>query len=106
MTHITRELSTVLLKHSGIVVRLRGLDCSNVAYVEDSIRQIFQAAHVPHKVRDYVALDYPVSSKLYLGLDRGILTIEAECGESAEFLVAVTPFKKLLDAAGVPYVSD
>ena len=103
----------IKLKHTsvGVIVSAEGstpilvkpTTASTPAGLEDAISQVFKVSAVSHKVRDFVTLEYPKPTKLYIEKEGSTLSIESECGTVAEMTGSLLGFQALLEAAGVPF---
>ena len=103
MINIGYTATCIRLEIDGVVVRVRATPSSTHPALEDAISQVFEAAAVSHTVRGFKTLEYPKPTKLYVEKEGGTLTIESECGESAEMTGSLMEFSNLLKVAGVPY---
>ena len=104
MIQINPTSTGVTLSFGGISVPLKSRMVSPDR-LEDDIRKVFEAAHIDHSVRDLAVLKYAKPSKLYLELDRALLTIATECDTSVEVQGSKVLLSKLLTAIGTPHES-
>ena len=104
MIQINPTIAGITLSFGGISVPIKSR-MSSPDRLEDDMRKVFEAAHIDHSVRDLAVLKYAQPTKLYLELDRALLTISTECDTDVEVQGSKVMLSKLLTAAGIPHES-
>ena len=93
----------VRLESEGVVIRVKAIPGSSQPALEDSISQVFKASAISHKVRGFTTLEYSRPTRLYVEKEGSALSIESECGTTAEMSGSLMELSKLLRVAGVPF---
>ena len=102
MISISYTDTEVRLAYKHLTVKLKPLHGSSPAALEDTISQVFKVSAISHRVRDLAMLEYPKPTKVYVEREGSVLSIESECGETAEMSGSLLGLKALLEVAGVP----
>lgn len=94
--------TSVQLTVAHLILQVKPVPGTTPAHLEDAIAEVFKKAAISHKVRDFATVQYPKATKLYIERVGSTVSIESECGTTAEMTGSLIGLKAALEAANVP----